>query len=175
MTIRHERATVHATAGPRQSTVRFRPPRRTRRGRHRRAHAHDERDRMRTPAATSATEGARDLDQRLDLQDKRPHSNERGRDAHLERAKFPNGYTRRSGRSRPKQPPHRPAEPTPNRSGDSTESACSAPRSGLRGRVSTLAVSLKVVRTETDLGRLVVRVQELAGVDREAAAAELGG
>jgi len=41
--------------------------------------------------------------------------------------------------------------------------------------VSTLAVSLKVVRTETDLGRLVVRVQELAGVDREAAAAELGG
>jgi len=42
-------------------------PRRTRRGRHRRAHADDERDRMRTAAAGALPEGARDLDQRLDL------------------------------------------------------------------------------------------------------------
>jgi hypothetical protein len=43
--------------------------------------------------------------------------------------------------------------------------AHSAPRSGLRGRVSTSAVSFKVVRTGTALGRLVVGVQERAGVD----------
>jgi hypothetical protein len=37
-----------------------------------------------------------------------------------------------------------------------------------------LAVSLEVVRTRTGFGRLVVGVQELAGVDREAAAGLLG-
>jgi hypothetical protein len=37
-----------------------------------------------------------------------------------------------------------------------------------------LAVLLEVVRTRTAFGRLVVGVEELVGVDREAAAALLG-
>src|SRR6266511_3290591 len=49
-----------------------------------------------------------------------------------------------------------------------------ATRHGLRGRANPVAVSLKVVRTRTDLGSLVVGVQELAGVNREATAANAG-
>jgi hypothetical protein len=41
-------------------------------------------------------------------------------------------------------------------------------------RVSTVAVLLEIVRTRTALGRLLVGVQELTGVDREAAADLLG-
>jgi hypothetical protein len=40
--------------------------------------------------------------------------------------------------------------------------------------VSTFAVSLEVVRTRTGFGRLLVGVQALAGVDREATEAPLG-
>jgi hypothetical protein len=41
-------------------------------------------------------------------------------------------------------------------------------------RVGTVAVLSEIVRTRTALGRLLVGVQELTGVDREAAADLLG-
>ena len=47
------------------------------------------------------------------FEDKRPHRRARNRTPTWRRAKFPSVYTRRSWRSQPKQPPHRPVAQTP--------------------------------------------------------------